>query len=269
VRESKHAFDGYVELILMELRSVTRLTLILFLILFPNLYYFMSFEPCFRCHSFEAALVHATGQALGFGEVSDDATNMQLSPGTMIDSTTCAHANTTELLVESPFFESPGAAFCDFTQWWTCDNRIGPNSSAMLRPDPLHTSTCLSAHDLEGLNWMYPSCSGARTFPVCPENDRNFGYLRLIYFCGGPIGIVAIVAAISSRALRKRQKNELARVRKQEVVKALWPSRFKELSEKSAAGAAQPPRAAACAAPPGGTTATRRNPPQGGAVWER
>ena len=141
----------------------------------------------------------------------------------------------------------------------------------MLRPDPLHTSTCLSAHDLEGLNWMYPSCSGARTFPVCPENDRNFGYLRLIYFCGGPIGIVAIVAAISSRALRKRQKNELARVRKQEVVKALWPSRFKELSEKSAAGAgaAQPPRAAACAAPPGGTTATRRNPPQGGAVWER
>ena len=59
MRESKHAFDGYVELILMELRSVTRLTLILFLILFPNLYYFMSFEPCFRCHSFEAALVHA------------------------------------------------------------------------------------------------------------------------------------------------------------------------------------------------------------------
>ena len=154
MRESKHAFDGYVELILMELRSVTRLTLILFLILFPNLYYFMSFEPCFRCHSFEAALVHATGQALGFGEVSDEATNMQLSPGTMIDSTTCAHANTTELLVESPFFESPGAAFCDFTQWWTCENRIGPNSSAMLRPDPLHTSTCLSAHDLEGLNWI-------------------------------------------------------------------------------------------------------------------
>ena len=271
MRESKHAFDGYVELILMELRSVTRLTLILFLILFPNLYYFMSFEPCFRCHSFEAALVHATGQALGFGEVSDEATNMQLSPGTMIDSTTCAHANTTELLVESPFFESPGAAFCDFTQWWTCDNRIGPNSSAMLRPDPLHTSTCLSAHDLEGLNWMYPSCSGARTFPVCPENDRNFGYLRLIYFCGGPIGIVAILAAISSKVLRKRQKNELARVRKQEVVKALWPSRFKELSEKGAAGGggAQPPRAAACAAPPGGTTATRRNPPQGGAVWER
>ena len=67
----EHAFDGYVELILMELRSVTRLTLILFDPL-PLLYYFMSFEPCFLA-IFEAALVHATGQALGFGEVSDDA----------------------------------------------------------------------------------------------------------------------------------------------------------------------------------------------------
>ena len=133
----------------------------------------------------------------------------------------------------------------------------------MLRPDPLHTIELPLGPRPRGAQLDVPGCSGARTFPVCPENDRNFGYLRLIYFCGGPIGIVAIVAAIASRALRKRQKNELLRVRKQEVVKALWPSRFKELSEKSAAGAgaAQPPRAAACdGRPPGGTTATRRQP---------
>ena len=179
--------------------------------------------------------------------------------------TTCAHANTTELLVESPFFESPGAAFCDFTQWWTCDNRIGPNSSAMLRPDPLHTSTCLSAHDLEGLNWMYPSCSGAREYPICPENNRNFGYLRILYFCGFPIMIVALIAALASRALRKRQKKELAKIRKQEVIKKLWPQRFAEAQ----GGAPAQPRAAACAVPPGATTATQRRAPQQGAVWQR
>ena len=58
--------------------------------------------------------------------------------------------------------------------------------------------TCLTADDLEGLNFLYPSCVGAAEpvsgtgLPMCIKAQSRSGYLRLAYATGLPYICVSL-----------------------------------------------------------------------------
>ena len=47
-------------------------------------------------------------------------------------------------------------------------------------------SACLFPDDLEGLNTLYPACTGAVTNVVCAKSTLNTGYLRLCFYISTP-----------------------------------------------------------------------------------
>ena len=48
--------------------------------------------------------------------------------------------------------------------------------------------SCLTSDDLDGLNYLYPSCDLVRTAaPLCVKSKRRSGYLRLLLAFGVPV----------------------------------------------------------------------------------
>ena len=52
--------------------------------------------------------------------------------------------------------------------------------------------TCLTADDLEGLNYLYPICDGAATEPNCVKTRRLGGWLRLAAAVATPYVVVSV-----------------------------------------------------------------------------
>jgi len=63
--------------------------------------------------------------------------------------------------------------------------------------DKHNPRTCLTADDLEGLNVIYPVCSGGMTVPLCTKQSLIFlGWLRVCVFLIGPF-ILAVATTWS------------------------------------------------------------------------
>ena len=51
----------------------------------------------------------------------------------------------------------------------------------------MRSQACLSVDDLDGLNYLYPTCDLTRQQPPsCVKSRRNSGWLRLVLSCGAP-----------------------------------------------------------------------------------
>ena len=203
-------------IVLAETDSVLRINLVVFFLLFPNVFYFQFFRPCFTCYSFEAAVLHHVGLALGLEDVSVHAPrNLQQVSDVAV--TTCVQADLLPgapsldgrdpLVVVQPWEEDPlpingTSGFCDYSRWWECENL---RFSAMLTPDPLHALTCPTKDDLAGLSILYPSCGGQVLEPSlgCVPTSRNSSWWRFMLIFGIPTILVLVLLPVFAWFVRK------------------------------------------------------------------
>ena len=75
--------------------------------------------------------------------------------------------------------------------------------------------TCLSADDLEGLNFLYPVCSGAfdlspeQPEPLCIKPKSLSGWLRLLYITFTPFVIITLLILSVQLCVRRHQKRKM------------------------------------------------------------
>jgi hypothetical protein len=113
--------------------KVHHVTLTLFALIFPVLVLNDIFLPCWQCYDFEAAAVHEIGHVLGFD-----------------------HPN-----------QFPAYNFVTDRKSYNCSapwkgvslERSYDAESVMQAFLPRNPKTCLTADDLDGLNFLYPVCS--------------------------------------------------------------------------------------------------------------
>jgi len=180
-------------------------------------------KSCIDCYSFEATAVHLIGQSLGIGVLEDGAATMSVlqrqdtsppSPVTMgMDDLgygrVCQNAYRTPAMGNSYLEETDWTEECDSDdEPWTCKNR---DFSVMLPLDYHHTRPCLSDDDLEALNWLYPSCYGANTEPICVRADRNHTIIKVLALCGMPLFVMMLGTFLALLYSRRRQRKRLAK----------------------------------------------------------
>jgi hypothetical protein len=72
--------------------------------------------------------------------------------------------------------------------------------------------TCLTDDDLEGLNFLYPSCAGALETPLCDVAKRGTGYLRLAIAVGFPYVLVTMILFCTQCCVRSYQQRQLKKL---------------------------------------------------------
>ena len=69
--------------------------------------------------------------------------------------------------------------------------------------------TCLTDDDLEGLNFLYPTCAGAQAKPNCIKRLRHSGWLRLAVAVAIPYLTCTIIIMLIQCAVKYHQKRRL------------------------------------------------------------
>lgn len=198
---------------------------LVFTLLFPPLYFWNVFAPCVDCFDFEAAAAHEIGHVLGFDhpDVSLEVTNVSVANmyGNLrmtahMDNATCEDPS--EYVEPAP----------------------PPDESIMLSLSQTRAEACLSADDLEGLNFLYPTCSGARQpplGPLCIKAKRNHGWLRFLVVVVLPILLCAAIALASVRLLNHRNISHLKHI--EVMLRELHPELFASDGKLGNEGAAK------------------------------
>jgi len=194
-------------IVLRESDSVLRINALVFFFIFPNIFYFSFFRPCFTCFPFEAVVLHHVGLALGLNDLTNHASSNLVSSASLTGSD-CAAATRPQdeagaVVSSSPFFEDPSPSpgrDCDYSRWWECENR---RFSAMLAPDPLHVGACVTSDDVAGLNVLYPSCNGHSAVPQCVSTGRNTAWWRFMLLFGIPTVLVLVLLPVSTALTRR------------------------------------------------------------------
>ena len=174
--------------------SALSATACLLLLISPPVGYLQIYAPCIECYDFEAAAAHEIGHVLGFHHPNDDTKrNFRATTGPM------------------------GAAICasPLTDLET-NTSASPAPSIMFATTTHNARACLSADDLDGLNYLYPSCDVVRASarPFCVKAKRRSGYLRLLLAIGVPVALgVALEQLLACYAARRERKRftQLAR----------------------------------------------------------
>lgn len=200
--------------------------MMLLLIICPVVYMDV-IDPCFSCYDFEAAVAHELGHVLGFGHTDQFfVDNLQQPEGLVMDSTTCTDVGmahfpydsagevvgmsslTTDYATECYPYSTAEAANAAVSagialscvDGFCCDkeafNRV-PLSSIMYSLTTHSARPCLAQDDLDGLNFLYPSCEYARqTSPVCIRSERNIGYIRFALNVLIPFTAIALTSQL-------------------------------------------------------------------------
>lgn len=165
----------------------------LFWTIFTPVFYITVFMPCVECYGFSGALAHEAGHLLGFQHPDVyESMNLRASDGVKMNASTCHRAlDNVEL---RPLAEGTDTFM---------------RSIAAHRP-----TTCLTTDDLEGLNFLYPTC-GENTVhtPICTKPLRLTGYLRLLIAVFLPYSIVTLVVLGILAYVRCRQREHIAKLR--------------------------------------------------------
>ena len=68
---------------------------------------------------------------------------------------------------------------------------------------------CLTDDDLAGLNWLYPSCEGAKNVRTCFHSARNIGYLRLFCWVVVPLLVALAILLLLIAWVKHHQRQQL------------------------------------------------------------
>jgi len=138
----------------------------IFWMCFAPVFYYRVFQPCWECHGFEASLTHEIGHVLGFHH-PDVEMPLNLKADTEMNASTCYSS-------------------LDYVHLAMNDPTTAVPTDSLMFSQTLHRyRTCLSNDDLEGLNYLYPTCEGAfepqgeYLEPLCIKASRFAGWLRL------------------------------------------------------------------------------------------
>ena len=165
----------------------------LFWTIFMPVFYNSVFMPCAECYGFSGVLAHEAGHLLGF-QHPDVYTSMNLRAhdGVRMNASTC-HRSLDHVELR-PLDEGTDTIM---------------NSVAAHRP-----KTCLTVDDLEGLNFLYPTCGEDTVHvPVCTKPLRLTGYLRLLIAVFLPYSIVTVVVLWILAYVRWRQREHVTKLR--------------------------------------------------------
>jgi len=164
----------------------------IFFLIFTPIFYWRIFLPCVDCYDFEATIAHEVGHVLGFHH-PDAEWELNLNARLEMNASTCeramdyVHLNLTE----------------------------GKKDSIMYSMTTNRDRTCLTADDLEGLNYLYPSCEGAvkpmieTGEPLCIKSKRLSGWLRLMYAVLLPWICVSLFIMLLQSIVRRHQRKRL------------------------------------------------------------
>jgi len=222
------------------------LTFSLFWLIFCPAFYFRVFLPCWDCFDFEASIAHEVGHVLGFHhpdqlwELNLNANQSMRScarenylPADTCPTCTCASSPPPPSLRPPPPPSlrppppppslrppppPPPPNTCCYP--WALDhvylNQTRSIQSSIMFSLTTHKSrTCLSADDLEGLNYLYPVCSGAfdvspeQPEPLCIKPKSLSGWLRLLYITFTPFVIITLLILSVQLCVRRHQKRKL------------------------------------------------------------
>lgn len=162
--------------------------------------YFSIAAPCVRCFDFEASFVQAIGQVLGLSDPSaSGAANYEVVQP--LNSSNCA-GEALALPLANPLLRQ-----VVFTSTEVGDGPV------MLSPERTRAERCPSLDDLQGLNYLYPTCSMTRQEdPVCIESLQSLGVLRFaaVVIAGimASFVVIAICSAGSGCITRRPEEEE-------------------------------------------------------------
>ena len=150
-------------------------------------------QPCWDCFDFESAAVHEVGHLLGL-----------------------AHPDTLASWQRTALVPM-GAESCmqplDHLVWTEDLTDVEPHdpASVMLAFTQHPKEVCLSADDLEGLNYLYPVCSGAvRTDEIsCFKSERNIGWARLAMWVFLPVMCLMLLLICIIDIIKRHQNQRL------------------------------------------------------------
>lgn len=180
----------------MLIEYLARMNMLLFLTalfgtMFAPIFYNTVVIPCIECHSFSNTLAHEVGHLLGFHHV-DTLPSMNLRATQAMGPKIC----------HNPLDYVELALPIEGTDTFM-------NSVAEHRP-----STCLTPDDLEGLQFLYPTCSDTvLNIPVCTKPERLTGWLRLLIATMVPYSLVTLAVIAAQNGVRSCQRKHVHKLR--------------------------------------------------------
>jgi hypothetical protein len=157
-----------------------------FWLIFCPVFYTQIFLPCWECYDFKATVAHEAGHILGFHH-PDQKSKLNLFTNAAMGESTCSFPLSHVQL-------QPLAGDAD---------------SIMFASTKHRDLLCLTDDDLQGLNFLYPTCSGALTEVKCQESKRQAGWLRLGIIVGVPFIICTFVLSITQWIVRRHLQKRL------------------------------------------------------------
>ena len=171
----------------------------LFFLMFAPVFYYKVFLPCWcaapsltprhlpsltphlplrrDCYDFEATIAHEVGHVLGFHH-----------PDQFPDANLRA-ARDADGVAPLPMDNASCWAPLQHVEL----GALPSGADTIMHSTTKHRDrTCLTADDLEGLNYLYPICDGAATEPNCVKTRRLGGWLRLAAAVATPYVVVSV-----------------------------------------------------------------------------
>ena len=227
----------------MEYISVApTLTLLIaiFWIIFAPIFFYKIFQPRWECHGFESTMAHEVGHVLGFHHPDAEWRHNLRADAPMSSQRRRADARTQELDHVS-LTAVPGATSA-------ADDDV--RDSIMFSVTQHRDKTCLSPDDLEGLNYLYPTCEGAFTpleatgQPLCIKARRLSGWLRLLFSASVPFfaasGLIVLIQMWVRHQQRKHRVSLEATALRLRAQREELIGKMKEGARKAARGGATP-----------------------------
>eukprot|EP00316_Scyphosphaera_apsteinii_P019737 CAMPEP_0119344124 /NCGR_PEP_ID=MMETSP1333-20130426/106809_1 /TAXON_ID=418940 /ORGANISM="Scyphosphaera apsteinii, Strain RCC1455" /LENGTH=647 /DNA_ID=CAMNT_0007356551 /DNA_START=125 /DNA_END=2068 /DNA_ORIENTATION=- len=191
--------DGILEII--ENMPLCILLSAIFWLIFMPIFYYRVFLPCWDCFDFQATIAHEIGHVLGFDH-----------PDTL------PHKNLRALSrhmaeVSSGDLSPPDAPICLNPMQYVELKPLPEEADSIMFSTTRHRGrTCLTEDDLDGLNLLYPTCSGAVEQPKCVHKVLLRGWLRLGVAVGFPFVLTVLLLLLLQSSVKLYQRRKVKRL---------------------------------------------------------